>query len=652
MIKSFLLIISLFAGIISFSQDFITSNYDWKSADSTIACPDSLKSESEVNLLKKRIVEYGHVDDVFIERHLFHRIAYLGSDEAIEQNNRIYLPISNDETLEISKARAINPDGAVIELSDTDINQSEDEDGNLTYYYAFKGLVIGSLIEYFYIQVTPAQYSGNRILIQSDIIQLNFSFEIISPWNLIFAYKGFNGFGEMQSDTTDENLNHLVKHFDYIPKYESEDLSFYRVNATQVVYKLAENTYSNTKDIISYGNMADVIINNYTTGEKADLKIVSKLIKESGAKDQESIELKIRAFEVYIKKTFAIIDTYADELVDISFIQKNKITNARGFTKLMSLACNEMGIKYEIVMTSNRSDLLFDPHFEAYNYLDDYLIYFPEVEKFIDPSNSFGVIGIISPYLQDNYGVFFQRVTLGDFVSGVSQIKFLKGAKAADSHHDMIIDVKMSDDFANLDVDLQTISTGQFAAAVQPYYDLLDPETIESANKEQVTWISENMEVISVETVNDGYEQLGLNPFIINASFTTSDFTSKARDKYLLKIGLLIGPQAEMYQETTRKLPVDSDFRKFYHREINFSMPEGYILTNLESINLNVEATDKDGVYASFISSYSLENNILHIVCDEYYERVHYEVEEYEAYRAVINSAADFNKIVLYLEKE
>jgi hypothetical protein len=261
-------------------------------------------------------------------------------------------------------------------------------------------------------------------------------------------------------------------------------------------------------------------------------------------------------------------------------------------------------------------------------------------------------LGIIDFNLQDNYGAFFQRVALGDFVSGISQIKFIEGIKAEDSKHDMIMDVSMTEDFTALDVDLETVSTGYFAAAIQPYYDLMDPSDIENANKSQVSWISETMDIKKVETKNTGFEKLGMEPFIINSSFTVSDFVSKARDKYLLKLGLLIGPQAEMYQEDKRELPVDSDFRKVYHREIRFTIPEGYKLSNLESINIDVEAKDEDGIYAVFNSSYSLENNVLSILCDEYYTRVHYDLSEYADYREVINSAADFNKLVVFLEKE
>jgi hypothetical protein len=649
--KSILLFLSLFFGLSVFGQDFITSDYNWNDDPFAIVCPDSLKEEPEVNLFKKRISEFGFVGDDFVERYISHRVAYLGSDEAIEGNNKIYLPLRSDESLELSKARVINPDGKVIELSKDDINTSDDEDGNLTYYYAFKGLVLGSVIEYLYIQQISPEYSGKRIIFQNDKIQLNASFEIISPWNLVFAYRGSNGFDEMESDTTNEDINRLHIEWDYIPKYKKEDMSYYSINALQVIYKLDHNLSTGKKDVVSYGNMADIIITNNTTGSKSDTKIISKWMKESGAKKEADTESQLRALEVYFKQSIAIVDVYSTDLNDLVFISKNKVMSPLGFVKIMALSCNELNIEYEIAMTCNRADLKFDSKFEAYNYLDNYILYFPEIDKYLDPSENFGALGIVNPFLQDGYGVFFQRVQLGDFVSGVSEIKLMRGTSAKDSQHDMIMDVKVADDFTNLIVDYKSLSRGHFASAIQPYYDLMDPEVIEETNKDQVRWISENVDVKSVEIKNSGYQYLGKEPFEVNAKFETDEYIVKARDKYLIKLGLLIGPQAEMYQETARTRPVDTDFRKIYHRVIKFEIPEGYRISNAESIIINVEATNDKGVYAGFNSSYTIDGNTLTVLCDEFYERVHYEVDEFEAYRAVINSAADFNKIVIYLEK-
>ena len=162
------------------------------------------------------------------------------------------------------------------------------------------------------------------------------------------------------------------------------------------------------------------------------------------------------------------------------------------------------------------------------------------------------------------------------------------------------------------------------------------------------------MELLQVEAENTGYINVGIKPLILNGKFNIDKYIIPVREKYLIKLGLFIGPQAEMYQDgKPRTLPVDMGFRKNYHRVMKFEIPENYKVTNLESINMEVLAKEKDGeVYADFISSFSLENDVLTITCDERYHKIHFPVEQYEDYRKVINAAADFNKIVIYLEEK
>jgi hypothetical protein len=54
----------------------------------------------------------------------------------------------------------------------------------------------------------------------------------------------------------------------------------------------------------------------------------------------------------------------------------------------------------------------------------------------------------------------------------------------------------------------------------------------------------------------------------------------------------------------------------------------------------------------AFKSTYTYENNILKISNVEYYNVMNLPLEQYEAFKNVVNAAADFNKIVLVLEKK
>jgi hypothetical protein len=53
-----------------------------------------------------------------------------------------------------------------------------------------------------------------------------------------------------------------------------------------------------------------------------------------------------------------------------------------------------------------------------------------------------------------------------------------------------------------------------------------------------------------------------------------------------------------------------------------------------------------------FISSYTIEGNKLVITIHEYYKEINYAKSRAENYRKVINASADFNKVVLVIEKK
>jgi hypothetical protein len=113
----------------------------------------------------------------------------------------------------------------------------------------------------------------------------------------------------------------------------------------------------------------------------------------------------------------------------------------------------------------------------------------------------------------------------------------------------------------------------------------------------------------------------------------------------------LIGEQAELYQEEERKNPVENTYNHEYAREITFTIPEGYVCKNLDDLNMEVIPfkDGKDG--AGFVSTYSVDDNKVTVVVNEYYTQMEFPVEAYPEYREVINAAADFNKITLVLEK-
>ncbi len=629
------------------------NTYDWDLKMETPVIPDSLKNEPQIYFKKYQKVEFAFVDKKFIQMEVLHELFWVNSDEAIDRNNKVYIPMGKGIDVLSTKARVINPDGKITQLDEEDVKELRDENENTAYYFALKGIEIGSYIEYFYVIKKSASYTGSRKVAQELAPVFDYQFDLISPQHLIFATKSYNGFGELEEDTFDEEYNHVLKRVKYIPKFEKEDQAYNFPNRMAIMYKLEENTGSGAHHIISYESIGKNLIKSYTVSTKADAKGMKSMMKSAAIDETQSDLKKLQDLEYYFKTHFSIYQSNTPDLADLSFVLKNKVSSSQGFLKFMALACRQFNIEYRFVITASRKSMAFDRDFEAYNFLQQYLMYFPREEVYMNMEDKLERIGFVNPDFQDNYGVFFKKIEVGDIVSATYKIKWIEAPGAHESMSEMDMKIKVADDFSYLEFDLINSTSGFNSYNVQPYFGLITPEKEEELKEDLIKWVDPDMDLHEVSADNTGYANVGIKPLVIKGTFSVDKYIVPVKDKYLIKLGLFIGPQAEMYQDgKARTLPVDMGFRKNYHRVLKFEIPKGYKATNLEAISMNVLAQEEDGtVYADFISIYSLEGNILTVTCDERYHKIHYPVAQYEDYRNVINAAADFNKIVIYLEE-
>jgi hypothetical protein len=138
----------------------------------------------------------------------------------------------------------------------------------------------------------------------------------------------------------------------------------------------------------------------------------------------------------------------------------------------------------------------------------------------------------------------------------------------------------------------------------------------------------------------------------IYSSCKTNHFIERAGNRVIFKVGELIGPQSELYNEEERTLPVENFTNRGYVRKIIINIPKGYRATNLEALNFNVTCTIENRIPFLFQSQYKLNGNQLSIDIEEYYKELTAPLKKYEDFRKVINAAADFNKVNIVLVKE
>jgi len=646
-----IIIFSLLVNIATAQSSFYYETYDWENSPSY---PEVNSSDAEIQGLKNHIVSEFHIENGgFVEYYLEHEQLLLSSDGKIEEYNKVYLPYSNTTEILVHKARVINKNGKIIEVPDDKIFDAVDEETNRRYQYlALEGLEKGSVLERMYVYKRRPQYTGKYLRLQEDYDKYDVRFELICPDHLLFDLKSYNNL-PIAVESTVDGKNSWVIASDKIEGIDREEGASYGANTQYVVYKLGVNKVKPSQKIVDYQVVTKNIYENLTVElSKKAQKMIDKLIAANF--NSNDLDDKLLEIDSYLKENYYLTEIGDEKFGDIEMVLKDKIANDTGIMRLYIAVLKESNIPFEIVLTSPRTIIKFDPDFEAYNFLQEYLIYFPEVNKYTAPADFSTRFGFPDGYWTDTYGLFIKEVKVGNFVSSLGEVKYINAVTADQTFDIMKLDVEFdSKDISTVQVGFINEMTGYTAANLQPFMYRMDDDNRDQLYNAFAYRLTEEMEISKKEVQNSEQGSFGKAPLIFDYEFSSNDFVEKAGNKYLFKIGKLIGGQTELYQEKERKLPYDNSHNRTYDRTINVKVPQGYTIANIEDIIIEHEFKNKKGKTVFFFkSSYELNGDLLTVKADEFYDQTVVPVEDYESYRTVINSAADFEKVTLVLVKK
>lgn len=626
----------------------IYQNYDWEIEPSYQSLPEEEKGEKEVILKYNRVKEYEYSQYGLLEYYTIHKIIHVNSDDAIERNNRIYVYVGGNNELVNAKARVIKKNGDVQYFDSDNILESDELDGNGAYkYFPLDGLELGSNVEYLYTVKRSPYLNGTRFSIQDEYITHNLDFTIVSPKNLIYAFKSYNGCPEFILDTLDDDRNHYSVSVNKVEKLTEERYSSHNASLQYFVFKLDENTGTNAKNIITIENMSQSIFKViHDDLDKKEIKAAVKYLKKMGiAEDLSNLE-KVRKIESKIKDDIYINDNIPYNT--IKTVLEKKYAGSIGSTKLFVALLMELGIDYEVGFSINRFNKKFDKGFASYYLLDEIFIYLPKYKVYLDPQSMTSRLGFLSGEYTNTDAVHIKPIKVGDFYSGLGKVKFIPAIPYEENIDRMEVDIDLSD-FTQTKIDFKRSFTGYSAIDLQPILQLMDEEDRKETEVSYCKFTDDEGELEDYKVLNDSPSDAGENPLIFQGTLVSERYITNADGKYLFKIGMAIGQQSELYSENNRVLPVVNSFNRGYHRTITFEIPEGFKCVNLDKLNVT-QQYPKENPTCQFVSSYTIEENKITVEILEFYNQIDYTVEEYPEFQKVINSAADFNKLTLLLE--
>ncbi len=623
--------------------------YDWQKERKRYVLSDEERRLNEYFLLYHKEYNYDWENGNLFLYQTEHCITRVANSEAIQRHNRIYVSLRNVMEVINIKARSINKDGKVTLFDSSNLKEIKDENSDNSYkIFAIEGIEPDSEIEYLF-TLKKEWSSSETTYVQFETPVKTESFLLSSPKKLVFDLKIYFDSAKIKSDTID-NRNRYSVLFENVQGLPREKFSFYDASRKRVESKLAYNfTKSRAR------------LNTWTDASKSYYKFLIKVDDESEKRmerfaktlaDDKTLPIvnRIKNIEDKIKGSIKIISHSSEAShQNVPDILKYKQASVVGITRLFVLVFEHLGIPYNLVLTSDREIAKFDGSFDTWAYLDYYLIFFPETNGFLSPNENELRYPLVPAKFTANDGLFIEPITVGTVKSALGSIKMIPALPYTADKNDLTISVSFNPEMESNTVSQKLIFVGNDAAYLSSYYSAMAPDQKEKYVNEILRSYSSDVKN-SKWSISESVVQ-NFPRFEIISKFATSHFIENAGNKILFKIGELIGPQTEMYRDENRVTDIDNVNNRGYEREINIDIPKGYRITNTDALKMYVAFSDGAETPFLFSSDFTVEGSNLKVAIKEFYKEIFAPLSRYEDFRKVINASADFNKVVLVLEK-
>ena len=626
----------------------------WVDKPAIYKLDNKYSKESAVVISDKRRMEYVDLSkEEMTAYYTLHKIIHINDDRGIEGFNKIYLGIGDSKDVVDVKARTILPGGKIIQLDKSNIKDIQDKDGNTYKIFAMDGLEKGCDVEYFYTYKRPTGFFGKEI-VQTSIPSLATSVQIIAPKRLRFDTKTYNC--ELTPIDTVLNDKRIIQcNFKETPGIDAEKYAYDDANYKRIEYKLSYNdATSKGERLYTWNGLAKRIYSIYTDYSEKENKAVADIVTKNGWSTAADETAKIIAVENYIKKNISYDEDVKTETGnELAKVIQNKSAGTVGIMRLYSAIFENLGIKYQFVLTGGREKFFIDRQFENWNNCDYPVFYFPAENKFMAPTRPDYRYPWIVPQWGATNALFCKHTSLGTLSTAIAEVKNLPLEDYSKSTNNIETKLQLTGSLDSLTIDEKLSFAGYEAPNMRDAFNFTNDEQRKEILKSLAKQFTGSDNIISSEVLNKDFESGTTNqPLIIQTVTHSGEFIEKAGNKLLVKIGMAIGPQVEMYQEKPRQQPVNLDFGHVEERKIELTIPDGYTISNLNDIKMSQTFKDGDELTMGFVSDYELKGNVLTVHIMEEYRKTYYPLTQFDQFRKIINASSDFNKVVLVLEKK
>ncbi|MCC3157669.1 DUF3857 domain-containing protein [Hymenobacter sp. 15J16-1T3B] len=626
------------------------ADYKWQDRHARLPVSAADASQPAVILRDFTAREY-----VFDARHrplmytVEHRIVRVNTDEGIEQYNKIYLPIDGDGQVVQLRARTVSPRGQVVEVAEKDMKELKDGEGSRRNFriIAVDGVEKGSEVEYIYAHLSDADYFGREWL-QNAVPAHDVDFELIAPPSITYEARTYHG-PEAKIDTLSGSQKRRLRvQLADVPALRDEAFAHTSAQRMRVEFKIAYSAQRGRSRLFTWNDASQLVYGQVWELDKDEKKAVEKFDKQLGVSTSLPVEEQIRALEQGVKTSINV----GPGVYRVGQVVATRTASELGMARLLAGLLRAHDITHEVVVVADRSEIPFDGDFDTWNQLDHYAFYFPATKQYLAPGRPDYRYGMIPAEWTASKALSVKLVQLGAAESAVGVLRDIPALPAELSPNDLDIKVDFAPTLDKATVAIRQVFGGYQAQPIQPYFPLMPAdkrtEVLQTLVKSSVPDATfKSLEVKNAEAGRNALQ----HPLTIDATVESAAVLDRAGPKYLFKVGELIGPQSSLYQQEERQLDVENTYNHRFNRTIVFDIPAGYRIRNLTDLNIKADAGPADKPVYFFHSVFQQQGQKVTVQIEESYNQIYWPKKDFEAFRNVINASANFNKVVLVLEK-
>ncbi len=557
------------------------------------------------------------------------------------------------------KARTIHANGKVQEVPQDMIKVTVDANGRYKIVIAPEGLEKYAEVELMLKEIVPGYHSIYDYF-QFGIPMLSSRLDISYPKDYAYESRSYNGMPKM-TETTIGTRKHLRVAVSNVPAFKAEPYSFADLHRMKVDIRRHHYAFANYNDpseIDTWDDFGRDLFDDYYKITDKERGAVNRYLSELGVQAGGDELENIKKIENGIKHDivqYGYVQGAKTDVLD-SIIAKKQAT-PYGYIKLFAACFTQAEVNHELGKAGDKSENRTDDNFEIWGYLDNPLFYFPGQKKFMDPLSMHYRYPLVPDEIAGGKGVFCNIPPKGVVTGRLYKMRTITPLSAKQTHRNVAAGVTFND---NMDatVDVSYSFTGYASADIRTALNVLTKEKEKDIIKEVVDFTEKREDITKYFISNDAPESYnGNKPLVITATVDASHMTEKAGEKYIFNVGELIGLRAGLYDKKERHYAVDLDYPHSNYDTITINIPKGYKVVNADGLRMQSEFLNRDlKKQISFSSDYNLitdkkNGDKLVVMVSEYFPVTHFPVADYDRFRDVINTASDFSKSSIILER-